>query len=62
VLEEDPYNVLIVVADILMDVPITVLETFVPKVVVSFNLSESAVLTPTPVKLDKSLTSAIVTV
>ena len=60
--KNEPNNVLIVVPVKLIDVPITVLETFVPSVVVVFNLSASAVLIPTPVKLDNNLTSAIVTV
>ena len=59
---EEPYNVLMVVPVKLIDVPITVLETLVPKVVVAFSLSDSAELIPTPVKLESNLTSAIDTV
>ena len=59
---EEPYNVLIVVPVRFIDVPITVLDTLVPSEVVWFNLSASAELMPTPVKLERSLTSAIVAV
>ena len=43
-----PNKVLTVVPVRLIEVPITVLETLVPKVVVEFNLSASSVLIPTP--------------
>jgi hypothetical protein len=46
----------------LIEVPITVLETLVPIVCVEFNVSASSVLIPTPVKLESTLTSAIVAV
>ena len=48
-----PNNVLTVVAVKLIVVPITVLDTFVPTVVVAFKLVAVAVFTPTPSKLDK---------
>ena len=57
-----PNNVLTVVALKLIEVPITVLDTFVPIVWVSFNVSASSVFIPTPVKLESTLTSAIVAV
>jgi len=46
----------------LMEVPITVFDTFVPIVVDVFNDSASSVLTPTPVKEFSTLTSARVAV
>jgi hypothetical protein len=55
-----PNNVLTVVAVKLIEVPITVLDTFVPRVVVEFNLSASAVFTPTPLNEFKTLASAMV--
>ena len=57
-----PNKVLTVVPVKFIDVPITVFDTLVPKVVVVLSLSASAVLIPTPEKLDNILTSAIVTV
>jgi hypothetical protein len=57
-----PNNVLTVVAVKLIEVPITVLETFVPKVVVEFKAVASGVLTPTPLKEFSTLASAIVAV
>ena len=56
----EPNNVFIVVAVRFIVVPITFLETFVPKVVVEFNCSASSVLTPTPENVFNTLTSAIV--
>lgn len=41
-----PNSILTVVAVKLIEVPITVLETFVPKVVVEFNDTASGVLIP----------------
>ena len=58
----EPNRVLIDVATKLIDVPSTVLDTFVPTVVDVFNLSASSVLTPTPVKALRTLTSAMVAV
>ena len=60
--ELDPNNVLIVVALKLICVPITVLDTFVPIVVVELEFADVAasVLIPTPLKLDNNLISAIV--
>ena len=60
--ELDPNNVLIVVALKLICVPITVLDTFVPIVVVELAFADVAasVLIPTPLKLDNNLISAIV--
>ena len=57
-----PNNVLTDVAVKLIEVPITVLETFVPIVVDVFNFSASSVVTPTPVKVFSTLISAIVAV
>jgi len=57
-----PNKVLTVVAVRLIEVPITVLETLVPAVVTELSLSASSVFTPTPEKLDTTLTSAIVAV
>ena len=51
---------LIVVPVRLIEVPITVLETFVPRVVVEFNAAASGVLIPTPLYVFKTLASAIV--
>jgi hypothetical protein len=59
---EEPNNVFIVVAVILIVVPITVLETLVPKVVVEFNAVAFGVLIPTPSNVFIVLTSAIVAV
>ena len=59
--ELDPNNVLIVVALKLICVPITVLDTFVPIVVVELEFDDVAasVLIPTPLKLDNNLISNI---
>ena len=57
-----PNNVLTVVAVKLIEVPITVLETFVPSVVVEFNAVASGVFTPTPLNEFNTLASAIVAV
>ena len=57
-----PNNVLTVVAVKLTEVPITVLETFVPNVVVEFSFSASSVFTPTPVYEFSTLASAIIAV
>ena len=43
-----------------IDVPITVLDTLVPRVVVELSLSASGVLTPTPLYVWSTLASAIV--
>ncbi len=53
---------MIAVAVKLIEVPITVLDTLVPTVVVLFNLSASSVLIPTPAKELNTLVSAIVAV
>ena len=58
----EPNNVFIVVAVRFIVVPITFLETFVPKVEVEFNCSASSVLTPTPENVFNTLTSALVAV
>lgn len=52
----------IVVEVKLIEVPITVLETFVPIVVPVFNLIASSELIPTPLNVLSTLTSAIVAV
>ena len=57
-----PNNVLTVVAVKLIEVPITVLETFVPSVVVEFNAVASGVFTPTQLNEFNTLASAIVAV
>jgi hypothetical protein len=54
--------VLTVVAVRLIEVPITVLETFVPRVVVEFSAAASGVLIPTPLNEFNTLASAIVAV
>ena len=58
--ELDPYRVFTVVPVMLIDVPITAFDTFVPNVVLEFNLSASDDVIPTPVKFVSNLTSAIV--
>ena len=58
--ELEPNKVLTVVAVMLIDVPITVLLTFVPIVVVEFKLVASGVLIPTPLKELTVLTSPMV--
>jgi len=58
----EPNKVLTVVAVKLIVVPITVLLTFVPMVVVEFKLVASGVLIPTPLKEAIVLTSPIVAV
>ena len=55
-----PNKVFTVVAVKLIWVPITVLETLVPNVVVELALVAASVLIPTPLKVFNSLTSAIV--
>ena len=55
-----PNRVLIVVAVRFTDVPITALDTLVPKVVVEFKVEAAAVLIPTPLKVASTLASAIV--
>ena len=55
----EPNNELTVVAVILIVVPTIVLLTFVPIVEVEFKACASAVLIPTPVKLEVNLTSPI---
>ena len=59
---EVPNKVLTVVAVILIVVPITVLDTFVPTVEVEFNVAASVVFTPVPWKTDNTLESPIVAV
>ena len=57
-----PNNVLTVVAVKLIEVPITVLDTLVPKVVVEFKAVASGVFIPTPLNEFSTLASAIVAV
>ena len=59
---EVPNNVLTVVAVKFIVVPITVLETLVPIVLVVFKSAASAVFTPTPSKVCNVLESPIVAV
>ena len=57
-----PNKVFIAVAVRFIEVPITVLDTFVPIVVEVFNLVASSVFIPTPLNELRVLTSAIVAV
>ena len=57
-----PNKVLTVVAVKFTDVPITVLDTLVPSVVVELSFSASSVLIPTPVYELSTLASAIIAV
>ena len=57
-----PNKVLTVVAVKFIEVPITVLDTLVPSVVVELSFSASSVLIPTPVYELSTLASAIIAV